>query len=145
MYVRWKRHLQVYSVGEPPDFGVNPDAWLRYCTRLRRKEKRVPRYRLDAVLVESVRVDGKVRQRFIKHLASIWEGQLNPHRVNSFWRDALGKLGEAGLTPEMMARAEAVLASRVPRLTEEQAAVVRAETAAILSRFRHVDTQLSAT
>ena len=52
-----------------------------------------PGYVLYAVLVESYRVEGKPRLRFVKHLASIRESALDSHlRRGMFWDRVTSKL-----------------------------------------------------
>ena len=107
MFIRWQTYKSVAS--RPPS------RWsLRY-----NKPQRV-----RAVLVESVRVDGKPRLRHIAFIASYepepscsewtWRGR--------FWltaRQRLDKLANR-ITPEQRASIEASLAERVPRLPPEE-------------------------
>jgi hypothetical protein len=51
---------------------------------------------LKAVLVESVRVNGKPRQKHIAFLGSIASGASDEFARNAFWRDVLSKLKRLG-------------------------------------------------
>jgi hypothetical protein len=83
---------------------------------------------LSAVLVESVRVDGRPRQRIISHLGTIQEHGLPHfwHQVD-FWKAATLKLDGAGLTPDERSAIEAALAKVVPVPDRWQEAVAAAE------------------
>jgi hypothetical protein len=102
MFVRWKRKRR-------------KETWDR--------EGSSPPYTLSAVLVESRRVDGRPRQRFVKRLGSLWEGRIDgPDRGwwrAVFWRDVDKNLDALGLDVETRARLEIQVTRRVPRPTEE--------------------------
>ncbi len=70
-----------------------------------------------AVLIESVRVGGQPRQRFVAHLASYNEGDTRRARMQhvDFWRQAERRLNELSIADGTRARIEAKLAERVPR------------------------------
>jgi hypothetical protein len=94
VYVRWKqrpaRRGRSWSV---------PDEHVRY-----------------AVLVESRRADGKPRQRVVKHLAAIRDGDLqHPMTVDRFWAQADAVLDELGIHGADRLAMEATVAARVPR------------------------------
>ena len=94
MFVRWKyrpaRRVKSWSV---------PDERIRY-----------------AVLVESRRVEGKPRQRVIRHLAAIRDGDLrHPMTVDRFWTQVDGHLGELGIHGAARLAMEATIAERVSR------------------------------
>lgn len=76
MFVRWKRRQLRGSWGR---------SWER---RTGRKS-----YALDFVLVESLRVDGKPRQRFVAHLAHIDEPLMDMALQRGlFWQEVNGRL-----------------------------------------------------
>lgn len=94
MFVRWKhrpaKRVKAWSV---------PDERIRY-----------------AVLVENHRVDGKPRQRVIRHLAAIRDGDLvHPMTVDRFWTQVDGHLDELNLRGAVRLAMEATIAERVPR------------------------------
>ena len=64
--------------------------FLRWKKKNRRRklwESSVDKLTLSAVIVKSLREDGKIRQKVVKYLGSIREEQIsNPHRRRSFWR-----------------------------------------------------------
>jgi len=75
-----------------------------------------------AVLVESVRVDGRPRQRFVAHIAGYNEGDSRRAREMQavyFWRQAEGRLNTLNLATDLRARVEAKLAERMPRPSPE--------------------------
>ena len=72
------------------------------------------------MLVESHRVDGKPRQRVIRHLAAIRDGELEqPRALDRFWQRAdavLDELLAAGtLTREQHQALEHKLSAELPR------------------------------
>jgi hypothetical protein len=84
---------------------------------------------LTASLVESRRIDGKPRHRFVGYLGSIRVDYIdNPisvlHRAR-FWDWAEATLDDLNLPADVRARIEATLESRVPRETEEAVAKMR--------------------
>jgi hypothetical protein len=78
-----------------------------------------------AVLVESVRIEGKPRQRFVAHLARIAEGKQEIHDRADFWRAAISGLDKLGINGPARERAEAKLAEKVRRPTDEETAELR--------------------
>jgi hypothetical protein len=94
MFARWKRRrLRRLKPWSPPDDSA-----------------------LHAVLVESHRVDGRPRQRVVRHLGTIRERELGkPLSVDRFWRDVDGRLAALGLDDGRRRAVEATLARRVPR------------------------------
>ncbi len=74
-----------------------------------------------AVLVESVRVDGQPRQRFVAHLTSYNEGDNRNAEMKpvDFWRQAEHRLNGLNLDGDLRARVEAKLAERMPRPAPE--------------------------
>lgn len=111
MFVRWRRkqrkdrHTGKY---EPVSRSYNRPVYA-------------PDYLRSASLVESVRVDGKPRQRTIGYLASIREWYLdpgNPHHnshCSYFWRKADASIAALALSDEERVRIEAALEDVVPR------------------------------
>jgi hypothetical protein len=99
--------------------------WLTYESAIPLSSWRRPKdKRLTAILVESVRVDGKPRQRHIASLASIREDQI----INdvgyrcSFWERITRKLDRLRnkVSADDRRRIEAALAKRVPCPTRKQ-------------------------
>jgi len=81
---------------------------------------RVERVTHYAVLVESTRVDGKPRQRFIAHIGNYHEGgQVGLHPHVDFWRQVEHRLKSLNLAADVRERVERKLAERVPRPTPE--------------------------
>jgi hypothetical protein len=116
MFIRWQTYRSVAYWHTVPAFIAGRDPPIK---------------RVRAVLVESVRVDGKPRLRHIAFIAS-YDPDPNPRWANSrrgrFWltaRERLDKLANR-ITLEQRARIEATLAERVPPLPpDEQAAFDR--------------------
>ncbi len=97
--------------------------YVRWQSRGRvRKGKSSPL--LTAVLAESRRVDGEPRQSGIAYLGGIREAYVDErereHRT--FWRSVDDHLDALGLDPEVRARVEASVESRVRRVTPENQA-----------------------
>jgi hypothetical protein len=89
--------------------------WQRY-----RSQALIPwrteRTRLKAILVESVRVDGKPRQKHIAFLGSIASDDAIGGTVGKrFWRDVISKLKRLGnrVAPEDYERIVAAIAAKV--------------------------------
>lgn len=106
VFVRWKRRpLKRRGPGSPP-------------------EERV----MYAVLVESLRVDGKPRQRVVRHLGVIREGDFAmPMTVDRFWSQVDAALAASGVAGASLEAAEGRVASVVPRPDPEALAAVRRE------------------
>ena len=98
MFVRWRRRE---LKGHP--------AWRWYD----------PGASLAAVVVESERRDGKVRQRFVGRVGTVRERDLatsaRERELLRFWRQARWRLDRMGLSPEQRARVEDQLARRIPK------------------------------
>ncbi len=76
---------------------------------------------LDAVLVESVRAAGRVRQRFISHLGHIHENKKTWLSDRApFWNQAILKLDALHLGTPERANIEALLDRVVPRPSMEE-------------------------
>lgn len=104
-----------------------------------------------AVVVRSERVDGKPRQKVVKHLAGFHPSELVPkgdhpgyhqnvlyYRRRFWWAvdDGLDELSETGdLTHEARAVMEERIADRVPKLTEEERAGLNARAAAVRTQL----------
>jgi len=77
-----------------------------------------------AILVESVRVGGKSRQRHIAFLGgiTIHDGRVNAVRAVSFWHEVIAKLDKLDdrVSPEQRERIETALAKYLPRPTKQQ-------------------------
>ena len=105
--------------------------------------------RVRAVLVESVRVGGKPRQKCIAFIASyVPEDRRSHHHQGKpqcgFWREVnecLDRLGNR-ITPADRAKIESAIADRVPRPSREDQERSERERAAFLAMFmrgsRHV-------
>src|SRR5689334_12801076 len=96
MFVRWKKRCLSHRSWEP-----------QHCA-------------LYAVLVENRRVDGHVRQKVIRHLASIREKHLDAvaHR-ESFWQSVDWNLDDLNIEPGVREELESNLAGKVPRPERE--------------------------
>ena len=85
---------------------------------------------LSAALVESVRVNGSPRQRFVAHLGTVrvWEngrgqvaigrGRASPSDLMSFWRSVAAKL-DALNEPFDREVVESMIGATVPRPSDE--------------------------
>lgn len=97
--------------------------WQKYRSVARWHRGEPPITRVKAILVESVLIDGKPRQRHIAFISS-YEPEGLGDRFR-FWREArrcLDRLANR-ITPEDRIKIEAALARRVPPTTPEQEAV----------------------
>ena len=110
------------------------------CRRRVRRRKSSPL--LTAVLVESRRVDGRPRQRTVAYLGGIREAYVDEREKEhrAFWRGVDERLDALGLDPEVRARVEASVESRVRRVTPKNQAEFDAaqarlgrETAAVIA------------
>jgi hypothetical protein len=82
--------------------------------------QRRPHKDTTAVLVESIRVNGKPRQRHIAYLGSFGRWLLEPHNVDrraQWWRNVTSKLDALGkrVSPDDRRKIEAALTKAVPR------------------------------
>ena len=96
MYVRWKRRKLRKGLG--------------------RKREEDAGYARSAVLVESHRVKGQPRQKFVAHLGSIRErfmGEAFHHGL--FWRDVQASLGRLDLDHDEHVEIEKAIEKVVPR------------------------------
>ena len=79
--------------------------------------------RWTAVIVESVRVDGKPRSRHVAWLASITESRIDVvHQRRYFWDQVFDRLDHLGnrIPIEDRRRTEAAIALKVPRLSRAE-------------------------
>ncbi len=113
MFVRWKRKRRKDTYHLEPFDPSNERSW----------RKRVPdqQWLRSAVLVESVRVEGRPRQRTIRYLGSIRESYLDPENDASifhwgdFWRTVDANLEDLNISDMDRARILAALEDVVPR------------------------------
>ena len=92
MYVRWKRK------------------------RLTRCWRKTMGDSLSAVLVRSERVDGRPRQRYVRHLGAIPEQQIGTYGwALDFWHSVDASLTALELLPDERERLAGQVATRVPR------------------------------
>jgi len=100
--------------------------WKRYYRKKRRHENST-KSTLSAVLVESVREHGKVKQRFLSHIASIWEERIDSsiHR-SVFWRKTTQRLNKLDLSKEDISSINLSLQKVVPIPNEKDCSVERA-------------------
>jgi hypothetical protein len=120
MYVRWKRHLMSARTADY--------SWRKLHER--------PPYSISAVLVRSKRVDGKPRQEFVCHLATISEDHISMsiHR-HYFWQKATSQLDALELDQAQRGKLERKLLEVVPRPDEAEVAATRAGLEAIANRL----------
>ena len=128
MFVRWKRRAS---------------QWGRQCSRRRPfreafgEEERAARgASLDAVLVKSERTEGKVKQRFVAHLATVKERNIPRPCIRAcFWREVGARLDGLGIEGAERERIEAKLAEKVNRPTEAEQAEAKATSQATHERI----------
>jgi hypothetical protein len=94
-----------------------------------------PIKRVKAILVESVRVDGKPRH---KHIAFVSSYQPDLGDRFRFWREARECLDHLGgrITPECRTKIETALAKRVPPTSPEEEAQRERDLAERWDRFK---------
>jgi hypothetical protein len=118
MYVRWKKRESRARRGYVETV-QNPD----------------PPVILTAMAVESVRVDGKPRQRIVAYLGTIWERNIeHVWRRHYFW-EAADKALNAMPQPHR-SKIEAELLAKVKRPTEAEFEVFRLESEALTRAIR---------
>ena len=98
-----------------------------------------PGYVRYAQLVECRRVDGKPRQKVIKHLGAIrdYEREVQGHQFG-FWDTADRALDELGLDAEARQEIERVLLAEVPKPSPEMYAERERRRVAIRARAKEV-------
>ena len=74
---------------------------------------------LSAVLVESIRIDRKPRQKVIKYLGGVDEKPLYITPIFSFWRTVDSKLDELNLAPAVRKKIVNSIEKRIPRPSNE--------------------------
>jgi hypothetical protein len=95
--------------------------WLKYRSVALWHQGEPPITRVKAVLVESVRINGKPRQRHIAFIESYQEGKIDQISARcNFWRRARERLKEIKLTAQQRRQIEAMLAQRVKPTTALQ-------------------------
>lgn len=96
-----------------------------------------PHYALSAVLVENRRIDGKPRQKVIKHLGSIRESGIIyvGHRIG-FWQTTSAAFKALALPPDQQRAFELVLCERVPIPTHEEIGRARLELDALTDAIK---------
>jgi hypothetical protein len=77
--------------------------------------------RWTAILAESVRIDGKPRQRHIAYLGGYYENDGIGDR-EEFWKTVTAHLDRLGLSPAERKKIEADIARKIPRPTKRQLA-----------------------
>ncbi len=127
MFVRWKRRESSAKAG------------FSHISRYRAAKRGATLY---AVLVESVRVNGKPQQRFVCHLTSIKENKL-AHTATPFyfWDEVSKKLNALNLDAAERQKIETVLAAKIQRPDNAERARWLAERAA---RFQQLTETLTA-
>ena len=78
--------------------------------RLRAFRKKHGPHRLRAILVETVRIDGKPHQRYLAYLGSVQADRRDRPR---FWYNVIRKLDRCRLSPEERKRITAAIAKKV--------------------------------
>jgi hypothetical protein len=108
MFVRWKTQVRPYLT----------KAWDREAREYR---ERAPARRLSALLVESVRVNGKPRQKHIAYLGSITEAALGcPLSRQQFWHTTFDALDRLQLDAADRRKVEEAAMARVPKMTRAE-------------------------
>lgn len=135
MYVRWKKratHRQVHT----GKYQWKVRGGRRYVAAIRRSEP-TGDHILSAVLVECRRVDGKPRQKVIKHLGCIRESAIGyvGHRIG-FWQTASAAFKVLGLSPEQQRAIELALHERVPFPAKEEIEAERAHFAELTASIQ---------
>lgn len=107
--------------------------WKRTPLKRRLRWDETPDYSLSAVLVESRRVDGHPRQRYVKHLGAVRERCTGiPGHALGFWQTADAALTALGLVATEHQAIERQLSARVPR---PSAGAMQAEIADLEARM----------
>ena len=115
MFVRWNRRKRS---GMMPGWKPKADA-------------------VYAVLVESIRINGKPRQRTIKYLGYIVTDRINsPFPAKEFWASAEKGLSELDLSPEVRDKIIADLKKVVPIPTKKDVEKARKEAEKLMSEFK---------
>jgi hypothetical protein len=128
MFLRWQGRKR-----QTPDSGSYGD-WLKdeQGTEVRNKRASFLRVRHEtgkqdicwaAILVESIRINGKPRQRHIAYLGSITDSRIEVvHQRRYFWDNVLDGLDRQAnrMSIADRKRIEAAIALKVPRLTRQE-------------------------
>ncbi len=131
------------QVATASNLGTTP-CYIRWKQRSLCRDPWLGGFSLTAILVESQRVNGKPRQRYVRYLASIrvnelsvLDGGVSPQHVVRFWRDidrVLDRLNGRlnGCRPQV----EASVARVLPRLDPETEVRMLAESNESLRKDR---------
>ena len=92
--------------------------------RLRAFSKRHGQHRLRAILVETVRIDGKPHQRYLAYLGSVQAGRRDRPR---FWCDVTRKLDQCRLSREERNRIKSAIAKKIGGKVPTKAALKKFE------------------
>lgn len=120
MFIRWQ-HI---NAERWPRWSGEPVRWVRH----------------KAILVESVRVEGKPRQKHVAFVASYVQGET-PQEIEyqriTFWRDARQRLDQLGnrITAQDRSKVEAALGKRVPPTTAAEEVAYDRERKASVKRM----------
>ena len=119
MYVRWKKRATTKMVHTGKYQWKVSHKGNRYIAAIR-KSQPTGEHIITAQLVESRRIDGKPRQKVIKHLGSVNEARIQHvgHRIG-FWRAAGAALKALALPAEQHRAIELALHERVPFPSQE--------------------------
>lgn len=151
MYVRWQsRKRQQPDIGDygpqlRDEFGLVRNARGSYLRTRHRADGSVGQdVRWTAVIVESVRIDGKPRQKHVAWLASITESRIEiDHQRRYFWDAAYERLDQLGnrISIDDRQRIEASVALKVPRLSREEheASIEQVKASAAALRFPPIE------
>jgi hypothetical protein len=99
--------------------------WQKRTSKAKKKWLHPDAARWSAVVVESVRIDGKPKQKHVAYLGSFDEVALEPDRVcwrDQFWIKITKRLDQLGnvIPPEDRQRIEAAIAEKIPPVTPDQ-------------------------
>jgi len=87
--------------------------YLRW--KIRRKQTRRDEVTHMASLVQSLRIEGAVRQQHLAYLGSLvaTRGQFSPWAVRNFWKKAEHVFATFSLSPEQSGRLRAAMTQRI--------------------------------
>ena len=103
--------------------------WQEYKSRAKSRRLRVFRkkhgqHRLRAMLVETVRIDGKPHQRYLAYLGSVQADRRDRPR---FWYDVTRKLDQRRLSREERNRIKSAIAKKIGGKVPTKAALKKFE------------------
>lgn len=134
MFIRWQRRAR-----RSPKYGMWSDGRGDSGEYIRvRKSTKTQDFHWRAIAVESVRVDGKPRQRHVAYLGGITESGmaiLNQRRY--FWNDVDKRLDQLSdrIAPGEREKLEAAIEKKIPRLTDGEVEEARRRREAAFSIF----------